>query len=443
MKSIDSLKTPAILKSLAYVLISISVILLFSLFLPWRQTVTGEGQVTVFSPMDRPQTIHSQIDAKISKWHVNEGDIVKKGDLLLELEELNPQYLDKNQLSNLMGQRIALLNQRAATQKLINSLDQQTESLVTIKKIAMPNADFEIEQSSDKLTASEQKYNASQQNYKTAQLNYERRKQLFEKGLNSKRDLELAELTYVQAESDLRASKAELDIARRGVSMSRLGSSKVTAETSLKVQEAEARSAQSFEKLATIDSSLYKIDIELANLQSRIQQRTIYSPINGQVTRLTTSGYSETIKAGAELATIVPETNDQAVEIYISDYFVPLVSVGRHVRLQFSGWPGFQVGGWPSVSLGTFAGKVVVIDAVADDKNQYRLLIKPDHVRINESVDEQWPEPSVLRPGTKAVAWIILDEVPVWYELWRILNGFPPTIMENPSKTRTRAIKKK
>lgn len=443
MKSIDSLTTPTILKSLTYVLISISVILFLSLFLPWRQTVSGEGQVTVFSPMQRPQTIHSQIDAKISKWYVNEGDIVKEGTLLLELDELNPQYLDTNQLDNLMGQRFALLNQRTATQRLISSLSQQTESFITMKGIAMPSANLQIEQQSDRLTASEQKYNASQQNFKTAELNYERRKQLFEKGLNSKRDLELAELVYVQAQSDLRASQADLDIARRSVSMSRLDSNKVSAETSLKVQEAEARSAQAFEKLANIDSSLYKIDIELANLQSRIQQRTIYAPTSGQVTRLATSGYSETIKAGAELATIVPETSDQAVEIYVPDYFAPLVSVGRQVRLQFSGWPGFQFGGWPSVSLGTFAGKVAVIDAVADDKNQYRILIKPDHKRIEETIDEKWPEPNILRPGTKAVAWIILDEVPVWYELWRIINGFPPTIMENPSKTRTRAVKKK
>ena len=443
MKSIDNLQTPVILKSLTYVLISMFVVFFFSLFLPWRQTVSGEGQVTVFSPMQRPQTIHSQIDAKISKWHVNEGDVVKEGDLLLELDELNPQYLDKNQLNSLEGQKLALLNQRSATQRLINSLDQQTESLTTMKRIAMPNADFQIDQSSDKLTASEQKYNASQQNLKTAQLNYERRKQLFEKGLNSKRDLELAELAYVQAQSDLNASQAELDIARRSVSISRLDSSKVTAETSLKVQEAEARSAQSFEKLATIDSSLYKIDIELANLQSRIQQRTIYSPINGQVTRLATSGYSETIKAGAELATVVPETSDQAVEVYVSDYFAPLVSVGRQVRLQFSGWPGFQFGGWPSVALGTFAGKVAVIDAVADDKNQYRILIKPDYKDVEGNVEGEWPKPNILRPGTKAVAWIILDEVPLWYELWRILNGFPPTIMENPSKTRAGAIKKK
>ncbi len=342
-----------------------------------------------------------------------------------------------------MGQKLALLNQRTATQRLINSLDQQTNSFITMKSIAMPSADLQIEQQSDKLIASEQKYNAHLQNFKTSQLNYERRKQLFEKGLNSKRDLELAEQAYVQAQSDLKASQAELDIARRSVSVSRLDSSKVTAETSLKIQEAEARSAQSFEKLASIDSSLYKIEIEIANLQSRIQQRTIYAPINGQVTRLATSGYSETIKAGAELATIVPETSDQAVEVYIPDYFAPLVSVGRQVRLQFSGWPGFQFGGWPSVAVGTFAGQVAVIDAVADDKNQYRILIKPDHIRINESIDEKWPEPNILRPGTKAVAWIILDEVPVWYELWRIINGFPPTIMENPSKTRMRAIKKK
>ncbi|MEY3370958.1 MAG: hypothetical protein RLZZ361_1628 [Cyanobacteriota bacterium] len=440
-KSLEELKTPIVLKSLAYVSFGVAIFFFMSLFLPWRQTVTGEGQVTVFSPMQRPQTIHSQIDARISKWYVNEGDMVKRGDLLLELEELRPEYLDKNQLPSTTSQRIALLEQRNATQRLINSLEQQISSLVKVQNVAVPSAGLSIDQSSDRLKASEQKYLIAQQSLKTAELNFERRKQLFEKGLNSKRDYELAELALVETRSQLQASQAELDIAKRGVDMSRLDLGKVSAETSLKIQEAEARLAQSFEKLAEINSKVYKMDIDIANLSSRIEQRTIYAPVDGQVTRLRVFGSAETIKAGTELATIIPDSSDQAIEIFISDYFAPLVSVGRQVRIQLAGWPGLQFSGWPSVAIGTFAGEIVVIEAVSDEKNQYRLLIKPDYNRINKGLDKAWPTPDVLRPGTKAIGWVILDEVPLWYELWRVLNGFPPTIMEAPTKNKVKGIK--
>lgn len=431
MRSLEDIKAPLILKSLAYITLLVLFFFVIFLFLPWRQTITGEGFVTVFSPMQRPQTINAQIDAQISKWHVNEGQIVKRGDLLLELVEVNPQYLDENQLEKLQSQKLALQDQKSATERLIKSLEAQINSLINLQNASVPNARLEIQQRGDELTANEQKYQAAEQNFKTAELNFERRKQLFEKGLSSKRDYELAELALVKSRSELRASEAELNIARRNVSMAQFDLSKVSAEASLKIQEAEAKLAQSFEKLASINNDIFKFDIEIANFEQRVDQRNVYAPLDGQVVRLKALGQAEIIKAGSQLAIIVPETYDQAVELFVSDFFAPLVSAGRKVRLQFSGFPALQFSGWPSVAVGTFAGEVVVVDAVSDETNQYRVLVRPDYSRIKNGDDISWPDPNVLRPGTKSVGWIILDEVPMWFELWRILNGFPPTIMQN------------
>ena len=399
MRSLNSIKAPFIVKSLAYTAIAIVAFLVILLFLPWRQTVTGEGIVTVFSPMQRPQTINAQIDAKISKWHVNEGQTVKQGDLLLELEEVKAKFLDKNQLARLQGQKQALRDKKSATKRLIKSLEQQIESQGQLQSA---------------------KILAAEQNYKTAELNFERRKQLYEKGLSSTRDFELAKLALAKGQS-------ELDIAKN----------------SLKIQEAEAKLAQSFEKLATIDSDIYKLDIELANFESRIDQRKVYAPVDGQVVRLKAFGTAEIIKAGSEIAIIAPETSDQAIELYVADYFAPLVSVGRNVRLQFSGFPALQFSGWPSVAVGTFAGKISAIDASGDLENKYRVLVQPDYQAIEAGKETAWPKSDVLRPGTKAIGWIILDEVPMWYELWRILNGFPPTVMQSPAKEGVPKIKTK
>lgn len=443
MRSLKAIEAPAIVKSLAYVAIVIILSFILFLFLPWRQTVTGEGKVTVFSPMQRPQVISSQIDAQISKWHINEGQVVNKGDLLLELIEVNAKYLDKNQLTRLEGQKIAALDKRSATERLITSLEQQIGSLTRLQDAAMPNADLKIQQSTDKLRASTQKYKAAEQSFKTAELNFSRRKQLFDKGLSSRRDYELAELKFIETKAELEGAEAQLDIANRAIAMSQLDLSQVSAETSLKIQEAEAKLAQSYEKRANINSDVFKLEIEISNFESRISQRKVYAPVDGQVVRIKTLGQAEIIKAGSELATIVPTTIDQAVELYISDYFVPLVSIGREVRLQFSGWPALQFSGWPSAAMGTFAGKITAIDASADAQNRYRILIQPDYQKIGDNQDLDWPSPDILRPGTKALGWVILDEVPMWYELWRILNGFPPTIMYSPSKTGVPKLKTK
>lgn len=399
MRSLESIKTPLIIKSVSYISIAVIFCLLAALFLPWRQTITGEGKVTVFSPMERPQSINSLIDARISKWHVNEGQMVKQGDLLLELVEVNDKYLDQNQLQNLKGQQSALFSKRYATENLINSLEQQVRSQTELQSATIQGAE---------------------QNFKTAELNYDRRLQLFDKGLSSTRDLELAKLDIVKA-------KAGLEMARN----------------SLKIQETEAKLAQSYEKLASINSEIFKFDIEISNFESRVDQRKIYAPLDGQVVRLKILGQGEIIKSGTELAIIAPLTSDQAIELYVSDVFAPLLSVGRVVRLQFSGFPAVQFSGWPSVALGTFAGKVTAIDASSDQQNQYRILVQPDYKKIEEGEEVQWPTPDVLRPGTKAVGWVILDEVPMWYELWRVLNGFPPTIIYTPEKQGLSKIKAK
>ncbi len=444
MRSIlESIETPTAIKSFATVLLSIIFILCIALFFPWTQTITGEGSVTVFSPMERPQAIHTQIDAKIKKWYVHEGDFVKKGQILLELEELQSQFLDVNQLSKLQNQKLALLSQQGANYKLINSLEKQQESLYDIQDSAVPNAKLEIQQKFDRLRSTEQKYTAAKQVFTTSELNYNRRKSLFEKGLNSKRELELAELSYIQSKAELEASQAELDIAKRGTLISENDFNQISAENNFKINEADAKIAQALEKIALVNQNIYKLDIDLSNLSERIEQRKIYSPVNGRIVRLRVLGFSETVKAGTELALIVPKSSDPAVELYISGYAAPLISEGRSVRLQFAGWPSLQFSGWPSVSLGSFAGKVAVIDATNTAQNEYRILVKPDYQRIKNGQEEAWPKLDQLRPGTKAIGWILLDEVPLWYELWRILNGFPPTIMENFPKNKTAQIKKK
>ncbi len=397
---LKALKTPAVLRSLSLILMILAVFATAILFLPWQQVVTAEGFVTVFAPNERPQAICSLIDARIIQCYVKEGEMVKRGDLLLELEELHPSYLDDQQLSRLAAQRQASIQKRRAVEMLLDNLKQQSQTLSNVQNIAVP---------------------AAQQNYNTAEINFQRRKQLYEKGLISKRDLELAELDRVKADATTFT---------------------VGAEAALKVQDAESKIAQSYEKLAQINSEIYKMDIDLSNLQNRIQQRKIYAPLDGQITRLHTYGSAQTVKAGEEIAIIVPATYDQAVEVFVPDYFTALVSVGRKVRLQFAGWPAFQFAGWPAARVGTFAGEIAVIDAYSADSGQFRLLVKPDYQRIKANLDEPWPDSRILRPGTKVLAWVLLDEVPLWFEFWRILNGFPPTVMEHSHSKIPKRLKK-
>jgi len=51
---------------------------------------------------------------------------------------------------------------------------------------------------------------------------------------------------------------------------------------------------------------------------------------------------------------------------------------------------------------------------------------------VPDPEDRFWPEQSHVRQGTKAIGWVILNRVPLWYELWRRFNLFPPDYQERP-----------
>ena len=73
---------------------------------------------------------------------------------------------------------------------------------------------------------------------------------------------------------------------------------------------------------------------------------------------------AELLKAGDPLLVFVPDTDARAVELWVDGNDVPLLREGRHVRVQFEGWPALQFSGWPSVAVGTFGGHVAVVDAM-------------------------------------------------------------------------------
>ena len=388
--------------------------LLCLLFIPWQQTVTGLGRVTVFNPADRPQSVEAQISGRIKHWSVKEGQHVKAGELLVELEDIDPKYLSHSQLSQLEAQKAAL-------EQRLRALNNQLLALGQSQQASVPSAGLRIQQNRSRLFAAQQALMAVEQAEKTSQYNYERLKSLFDKGLRSRRDYELAELELRRAQTEHERAKAQYDVAQQDVSISGLDQSKVLGDTTAAIANVSS-------SMASGQSDLAKITLELDAFKRRLSQRQIRSPKAGIVVRVMRMGEGETVSEGMVIATVVPETVDQAVELYVSDWDAVLLKPNDPVRLQFSGWPAIQFSGWPSIATGTFGGRVSVIDAVDNGVGRYRVLVQPDIAKIKEGKDQQWPSSEHLRPGTTASGWILLRRVPLGFELWRQFNGFPPTV---------------
>ncbi len=124
------------------------------------------------------------------------------------------------------------------------------------------------------------------------------------------------------------------------------------------------------------------------------------------------------VKEGDVIVEIVPKDYGLAAEIWVKPMDLQLLEVGQTVRFVFDGFPAIVFSGWPHASYGTFAGKISAIETNLSNNGMFRVLVSEDEN------DRPWPKN--LRMGTGSVGFALLKDVPVWYELWRQVNGFPP-----------------
>jgi HlyD family secretion protein len=145
---------------------------------------------------------------------------------------------------------------------------------------------------------------------------------------------------------------------------------------------------------------------------------TITAPQTGQIVRAKKAGIGEILKDGEMIVEIVPSDIDYAIEMFVRPVDLPLLARGQKVRLLFDGFPAIVFSGWPEASYGTFGGEVAAIENSLSSNGSYRVLIKED------TSDKQWPTQLMMGTGAQGIA--LLKDVPIWYELWRNINGFPP-----------------
>jgi multidrug efflux pump subunit AcrA (membrane-fusion protein) len=320
--TLASLNPPRIMRTFAWILsVTVAVMLLFIIFVPWVQTSAGTGTVIAFDPRDRQQNITALVPGRLESWFVTDGAVVKAGDPIAKVVDIDPDFLGR-----LRAEREQKMAEMAATEAAMA----------------------------------------------TAQRDVSRMQTLFSEGLAARRDYELAQIKVADYAAKLASSRAEIN----------------------------------------------KIDTNLR----RQSEQLIRAPREGRILRVSAIDSATIVKQGDVLATFVPENSPRVVELYVDGRDVPLIRPGRSVRLEFEGWPAIQFSGWPSVARGLFDGTVQSVDVNASPNGLFRLLVVPKYLPPDERA---WPSNTSVRLGAKVRGWVMMDTVPVWFELWRILNDFP------------------
>lgn len=389
-------------------------------FVPWTQTVTVKGQLSAYSPVERPQEIHAQINGAIRTWHVNEGMTVRKGDLVLELEDVNPKFLAPDLLERLDQSREALAQQRQAALDRAEILAKRIDEMTGLTRAATTSAEARVSESSNKVQSMEQRLAVAKVAEETAALNLERSRVLEAEGLLSRRDLELAIQAATATRAELKAAEAALREAQQGRRALAYNREQIDAELSQRVLETRSQRASALADAAKAAKELADLELTRSTaLQRRVASR-VTAPLDGTVVRLTRIGPGEIVKPGDLLFTIVPISATRAVEMWAESIDAPLLTPGRPVRLLLHGVPAIPLPAWPELMAGTYDGSIQVVDQSASANGKFRLWVVPDTTR------RPWPTQDQVRQGTQVMGWVILNRVPLWYEMWRRFNLFPP-----------------
>ena len=190
--------------------------------------------------------------------------------------------------------------------------------------------------------------------------------------------------------------------------------------------DAEAARDASVAEAAKAADQLADVSLRMSNAEQRRLASRIFAPIDGTVVKMAETGAGETVRQGDKIVRLSPASTDKAIEMVADGLDAPLLNVGRKLRILFYGIPAIPLPAWPEIMAGTYGGVIKVVDQVDDGKGNFRFWVVPD------PEDRPWPPQEHVRQGTKAMGWVILNRVPLWYELWRRFNLFPPDYQERP-----------
>lgn len=402
-------------------------------FVPWQQTVQGRGDLIAFAPVDRTQTVEALVSGQIARWHVVEGSRVKKNDPLVDIEDNDPELS-----ARLEAQREFLKDRVEAAEREVEEQRKAAEAQVAARDAAIRAATANRDAARKSIEVAKQvEANA------TFAEGFERnRYQMFE-DLFTNPQFGGLESRISRDEARMRADRAATDTEKANAEVERAEAFLLTQESLLIQADAAGLSAIAVARgnLRKSEQNLFTIQRDLQEIETRIERfkdRLVIAPCDGTIYRIAAnvSRGGQYVKEGDDLCTIVPDTNDRVVELVLDGNDAPVVlayieRTGRvpHVRLQFEGWPAVQFSGWPELAVGTFGGKIRQIDAAGGTTGKFRILVEPDPRLAGDA----WPDATMLRQGNQAIGWVFLNRVPLGYEIWRRLNGFPP-VLAPPAK---------
>lgn len=407
-------------KKLIYTMVSILIFTFLMLFAPWTQTIVSNGQLTTLSPDRRPQNIQTVIGGRIDKWYISEGQFVKKGDTIAFITEIKDNYFDPKLIERTSEQIGAKNSSMQSYKEKVTALESQINAMRENLGLKLKQNENKIKQLEMKVVSDSNDYVAAMANFKIAEDQYNRQEKLYTQGLRSLTDLENRRLKYQEAQAKRISAENKFNITKSELLVSKIELNTIKNDFTDKISKATSDKFSAISDMYASQGEIAKMENQLSNYKVRNSYYYITAPQDAYIVKAISKGVGETVKEGEDIVSIVPANAELAVEMFVSPVDMPLIRRGEKVRIVFDGWPTILINGWPNLSYGTFAGVIFAADKNISENGKFRILLQPD------KADKPWPTLLKIGTGTQCIA--LLNDVPIWWELWRNLNGFPASI---------------
>ena len=390
----------------------------FIMFLPWTQNIKTQGNVNTLFQEQRPQKLNSPIPGRIIKWYVKNGDVVKKGDTILQISEIKDDYLDPLLVERTQEQVQAKKGVRDYYNAKISTTENQIAAITAAKDLKLNQIKIKIAQLQNKLKAEQAELTAVNNELKIAQDQLNRQNKMYEEGLVSLTQLQQRNVSYQNALAKKTSAENKLAQTQQEIAAQNIEQNAVIQEYTEKLSKTEGDRFQSMGQVAGSTGDIAKLENQVATYKVRKGLYYILATQDGQITQLTKAGIGEIVKDAETIGIIVPKKIDYIAEIYVKPVDLPLIRENQKVMLTFDGFPAIVFSGWPNSSYGTFSGKIIAVENSISENGLFKAIVAEDKTQ------KRWPPNMKIGTGASGIA--ILNDVPIWYEIWRNINGFPP-----------------
>lgn len=419
---VSLLRVRPFVRNIAVTVFLLVLLFIIFLFLPWEQTIIGEGKLIAFKPTERHYTIKAPHTGFIKQYWVTENQHVIKGDPICMMTDQDQDF--KTRLDDKEQRIIHQIEQMNSERQ---SLTLEQAELLRDYQVGLAQFVTRIANLKKSVETLQLKHDAAQQEYVTKKMRFERVKKLFKRGLESKQVLEINQNLATQSRINVEQAKLAVDMQNEQLSIAKQEKIRFSAKQTIIRQK-------SLQRMAALNRALENYEKEKLDLESKISRYAntiVHADKNGTVLRLLHNDTNRLIQKGEDIIHFVPDVTVRSIYARVSDFDMPLLKKDLPVRIRFYGWPSMQISGWPKITFGTFSGYVYVVESISSQEGSC-------YLHVLEDPNAPWPDSEVLKLGSSASLWIRLDTVPIWYQIWRRLNAMPPNRPEQTTSTVSR-----